>query len=350
MSSTAIEESEDNNIDTITKDIERVIISQDNKDTDNDCTSCEQKNNIAEGIDSGALMNMSTCASCGKEGNSDDMNTCNKCKAVKYCNAACKKKHRSKHKKACERRAAELHDEKLFKDHPLSEECPICFLPLQHGSQTESFMPCCGKLICAGCVFTMEKSEEGMDVCVFCRAPPPSSYEEGPKRLKKLMDKGNANSFFTLGMAYSNGGSNYVLVAKNYQKANELYLKAGELGCFKAYYALYNSYEKGEGVEVDKKKARHYCELAAMGGDKMARHSLSRLEVDAGNIKRAVAHVIIAARAGDEGALNNVKRGFMKGNVTKDDYESTLRAYYERNKEMKSDARDKAAASLLDRR
>ena len=45
------------------------------------------------------------CANCGKEG-SDVTNTCNKCKSVKYCNAACKKKHRSKHKKACERYVA----------------------------------------------------------------------------------------------------------------------------------------------------------------------------------------------------------------------------------------------------
>jgi len=49
-----------------------------------------------------------TCVWCGKEGNGSDMNTCNKCKSVKYCNAACKKKHRSKHKKVCERRAAEI--------------------------------------------------------------------------------------------------------------------------------------------------------------------------------------------------------------------------------------------------
>ena len=54
------------------------------------------------------------CAACGKEGNSNDMNICNKCKSVKYCNAACKKKHRKKHKKACERRVAELYEEKLF--------------------------------------------------------------------------------------------------------------------------------------------------------------------------------------------------------------------------------------------
>jgi len=50
----------------------------------------------------GNLQNMSTaddggvvsgCANCGKEGAN---NVCNKCKQVKYCNAACKKKHRSK--------------------------------------------------------------------------------------------------------------------------------------------------------------------------------------------------------------------------------------------------------------
>ena len=68
------------------------------------------------------------CANCGKEGS--DLNICNKCKAVKYCNAACKKKHRNKHKKKCERRVAELHDIELFKKPPPPEDCPICMLPL----------------------------------------------------------------------------------------------------------------------------------------------------------------------------------------------------------------------------
>ena len=103
---------------------------------------------VTVGIDSVTLLENSndisadevpreTCASCGKEGNSNssDMNTCNKCKSVKYCNAACKKKHRSKHKKACERRVAELHDEALFKDPPPPEECPICELPLRTAMQ-----------------------------------------------------------------------------------------------------------------------------------------------------------------------------------------------------------------------
>ena len=40
--------------------------------------------------------NVSACANCGKKGD-DVKNTCNKCKMVIYCNAACKKKHRHKH-------------------------------------------------------------------------------------------------------------------------------------------------------------------------------------------------------------------------------------------------------------
>ena len=67
-------------------------------------------------------------SNCGKQGN--DLNACNSCDLVAYCNAACKKKHRTKHKKKCERRAAELHDIKLFKQPPQKDDCPICMLLL----------------------------------------------------------------------------------------------------------------------------------------------------------------------------------------------------------------------------
>ena len=50
--------------------------------------------------------------------------------AVKYCDATCQRNHWSKHKKDCKRRAAEIHDEALFKDPPAKEDCPICFLPI----------------------------------------------------------------------------------------------------------------------------------------------------------------------------------------------------------------------------
>ena len=93
------------------------------------------------------------CANCGKEG--DDVNNiCNKCKQVKYCNASCKKKHKKKHKKECEEhirlaaeRAAELHDEKLFKQPPpTDEDCPICFERLPTLNTGRRYQSCCGKL------------------------------------------------------------------------------------------------------------------------------------------------------------------------------------------------------------
>ena len=84
--------------------------------------------------------NITTCAACGKEGDAESMNICNKCKMVHYCNVACKKKHKSKHKKKCDRRVVELHDEALFKDPPPQEECPICMLPLPTLTQNLAYV------------------------------------------------------------------------------------------------------------------------------------------------------------------------------------------------------------------
>ena len=309
------------------------------------CTSCEQTNvdNITEDIDSMGVSDMSTCANCGEEGNSDNMNICNRCKLVKYCNAACKKKHRSKHKKKCDRRVAELHDEKLFKEIEPAE-CPICMLPLSSADQA-TVGSCCGKRICNGCRFAMFRSEE-KDLCAFCRAPPPSN-EEMIKRTKKLMDKGNGEGYFLLAGYYARGLKG---LPQDWNKTNELLLKAGELGCTEAYCNLGNSYRNGDGVQVDKKKANHYFELAAMGGDITARHNLGWDEWEKGNIHRAMRHWVLAARAGDKTSLDNVKKGFTKGVITKDEYANTLRAYQKRQNEMKSDERDEAAKVLAEMR
>ena len=308
------------------------------------CTSCEQNNTdaITEDIDSVAMDDLSACANCGKEGNSDDMNTCNKCKMVKYCNAACKKKHRTKHKKKCERRAAELHDEQLFKE-VKPEECPICFQPMPLEADQVSFKSCCGKTICNGCIYAMIMSE-GKDLCAFCRTPRAANSEDDIKRTKKLMDKGNSEAFHQLAGLYAQG---IMGIPQDYQKANELLLKAGELGCSKGYHNLGISYDQGRGVEVDKKKAKYYFELAAMAGYVWARHNLGCEEFGDGNEDRAYKHFIIAARAGYEKSLDAVKLGYENGIVTKDEHASLLRAYQKSNDEMKSDARDKATASGL---
>ena len=90
-------------------------------------------------MNTSAISNTNTCANCGKEG-TDVTNTCNKCKSVMYCNAACKKKHRHKNKKECERRIAELHDEQLFTQPPPLEDCPICFLRMPYLEVREGYI------------------------------------------------------------------------------------------------------------------------------------------------------------------------------------------------------------------
>ena len=71
---------------------------------------------------------LSVCANCGKEGSK--LKACTACKLVKYCNRECQITHRPQHKKECRKRASELHDEKLFKQPPSKDDCPICFLKL----------------------------------------------------------------------------------------------------------------------------------------------------------------------------------------------------------------------------
>ena len=82
-----------------------------------------------------------------------------------------------------------------------------------------------------------------------------------------------------------------------------------------------------------------------MMGSLDARYNLGVEDYNAGNHHRALKHWIIPARAGHETSLNGVKKGFLKGLVTKDEYANALREYQKIQDEMKSDAREKAEAS-----
>ena len=181
------------------------------------------------------------------------------------------------------------------------------------------------------------KKEEELGMCAFCRTPPHCSNEEGTERLAKLMDNGNADAFDVQAGHYANGTDG---MPQDWVKANELLLKAGELGCAEAYSRLGYSYDAGRGMEVDKKKAKYFYELAAINGSVPARYNLGVIEGQAGIHKRALKHFIIAARAGDAKSLDTVKKGFTDGFITKDEYASTLSVYQERQSQMKSDARD----------
>jgi len=313
------------------------------------------------------LHNMSTvdkedsipiCANCGKEG-SDVNNTCNKCKMVKYCNAACKKKHRHKHKEQCEEhcrraaeRAAKLHDEKLFKPPPsLFGDCPICFLLLPSLYTGRIYQTCCGKTICSGCIHAPVYDNQGDKVdnkkCPFCRVPTPTTDAEIIKWTKKRMEandgQGDAVAIFNLGVYHRVGELDGY--TQDYKKALELWHRAGELGYAEAYNNIGYAHQCGEGVKVDKEKANHYYELAAMQGDSTARCNLGEMEENAGNTNRALKHYMIAVKDGNNDSLKQIKLFYSNGQASKEDYTTALQLYQEYLGEIKSKQRDEAAAA-----
>ena len=311
--------------------------------------------NIAASINNLSLTSdISTCANCGKEGNNP--NTCNKCDlAVQFCNAACKKRHRSKHKEECERRvaelqdeelerkkrAAELHDEKLFKQPPPMDDCPICMLPLPSLHTGRKYRACCGKTICSGCIYAVEKRDGGVRLCPFCRTPRPTSEEILLEQTKIRMAVDDATAIYDLGCYYYEGNCG---LPQDRAKALELWRRAAELGSAKSYCSIAGAYLNGDGVERDEKKAVHYMELAAMRGHLVARHNHGVFEWRAGNSDRALKHFMIAAGCGDNDSLENIKQMFKDGDAMKDDYAKALRAYQANLIEIKSAQRDEAAA------
>ena len=309
-----------------------------------------------------SMGDVSVCANCCKEGISDNMNTCNKCNMVKYCNAVCKKVHKKKHKKECEeyirlaaekhnenlRRAAELHDEKLFKQPPPPlEDCPICFLRMPILKSGKKYMTCCGKVICSGCAYAPVYDNQGNEVdedkqnqCPFCRTLAPKSDEEIIERTMKRVEVNDPFAIYNQGNNYRDGKNGF---KQSYAKALECWYRSGNLGHALAYNDIGFSHQHGRGVKVDKEKAMYYYELAAMGGNEVARHNLGINEGKAGNIDRAFKHLMIAVRGGSSGSLDTIRMMHLHGEATKEDYTKALQSYQTYLGEIKSKQRDEAA-------
>jgi len=211
------------------------------------------------------------------------------------------------------------------------------------------YKSCCGKVICSGCIHAVQMRDGNLGLCPFCRVPTPnrtkfpSAEEEIIKRYKKRrrLDLNDPIGICDLGYMHRDGELG---LPRSYAKSLELWHRAAELGSADAYYGIASAYSNGNGVEVDKKKARHYCELAAMIGDAEARHNLGVMEWQAGNYDRALRHFMIAVKDGGVKALSNIKSMYSYGDVTRDDYTTALRSYQAYLNEIKSDQRDKAAA------
>ncbi|KAL9181332.1 hypothetical protein ACHAXT_010137 [Thalassiosira profunda] len=253
---------------------------------------------------------------------------------------ACQLAHWDKHKAECKlnrmaakrectnlRAAAELFDEALYNQSPPSDEvlfqappprddCPICFHPLPLNADHFQYQPCCAS-----------------DLTRLTHV--------GTKALlEKRMEVGDPEAFHQLGIfsEHVNMGS-----PKDSIQAMEFWAKGAEMGSLACHVRIGHSYMFGRVVEKSDEKAKYHYQMAALGGNIDGREMLGTMECNSGNMRRAMRHWMIAAKAGSENALSYVAKGFadQDGHVTLKEWITTLAAFQEAEAEMKSEQRDK---------
>jgi hypothetical protein len=284
------------------------------------------------------------CASCGIAGVDDiKLKACNGCKSIQYCSVKCQRGHRPQHRRECQKRAAELRDEILFKQPESSYlgDCPICCLPLSLDHRKSILMACCSKLICQGCDYANQVREVEGSLerrCAFCRNPMSKSEKESIRNRMKRVAANDPVPIRELGKRCFFKG--------DYNGAIDYWTKAAELGDIEAHYSLSILYRDGKGVEKDEKMQLHHAEVAAIGGHPKARHSLGNIEMKNGRLDRSVKHWIIAANLGLDESMETLKECYPKGIISKEDFASALRGHQTAVNDTKSPQREAAVAGL----
>ena len=200
-------------------------------------------------------------------------------------------------------------------------------------------MTCCSKIICRGCSHANQKreNEAGLEKrCVFCREPLPESQEEANQRRTERIKKNCPVAMCEFGKNRYDDG--------DYDTSLHYFVKAAELGNAEAHFRLSFMYMNGEGVEKDTIKEIYHLKEASIAGHHMARHNLGVAEAMNGKFDRAVKHVTIAANLGYQDSLKVLRKLYVDGHASKEDYATALRGYQAALDAAKSAERDEAEA------
>ena len=141
-------------------------------------------------------------------------------------------------------------DDELFQPPPIRPDCDICFLPLAF-EHSQSYQPCCGKMLCMGCIYAHKAHRNN---CPFCRTPTAGNHHKTIKFIKKRIEASDPNACFMMGMYLFDGSMG---LKRDVSEALKLLHRAAELGDHRAHNHLGTLYHKGDGVGNDQKKAMH---------------------------------------------------------------------------------------------
>mmetsp|Transcript_22663 Transcript_22663/g.65256 ORF Transcript_22663/g.65256 Transcript_22663/m.65256 type:complete len:351 (+) Transcript_22663:161-1213(+) len=307
------------------------------------------------------------CSACGRSGASTDLKKCTACKCVFYCDVSCQKSHRKEHKFHCKqvqtilakRRDTAEEGECLgpLEEPPPREECPICMRVLPIEEELGSYMTCCGKILCSGCLLEQEKRLDALNAertCAFCRTVAAKSPEEQHQRELRRMVMKDRVAILGVALNFRDGcvgpSRSTGIVPVDKAKSVELLRQAADLGSEGAHYRLGMLHQTGEmGVTINEAKAMSHYEEAAERGHVFSRHNLGVVAYGGDNKTLAMRHFRIAAAAGYGQSIDGLILCFEDAVMRHSDLAESLQARDRAQLEMKSEARDHAMAHLREK-
>ena len=182
-----------------------------------------------------------------------------------------------------------------------------------------------------------------MDDCAFCKTPIPDNEVDRLVMLQARVTKKDSEAVYNLGLSLYHGNLG---LQKDARRAVELWTEAAELGSIQALFNIGFAYYFGDGVQQDATKSTEFYKRAAMRGHVDSRHNLGCSEEDRGDYDSAVRHLLISAKMGLKDSLESIKKTFMRGLATKEQYAEALKGYQHALEEMKSHNSDVAMAFL----
>ncbi len=167
--------------------------------------------------------------------------------------------------------------------------CPIC-LEDWDVNAPKMLRSCCCRTICKSC----ENKIASEAKCPLCRSTPAMTSAEELARLRRHVENEVPEAILNLGDAYRDGDLGLVRSTK---KACKLYKRAVELGNSDAMLNLGYRYLRGDGVKLDKKKAKQLWLMAAERGLAAAQWNMA-IDLIEGDPKEAIRYYRLAAEQG----------------------------------------------------
>ena len=255
----------------------------------------------------------------------------------------------------------ELKGADLFAPLPPTEDCAICLVPISRLNSDTLYKACCGKEFCVACTLENEEAikkqneENGgkkiLFTCPFCREPKPTTGQELLLQLQSRCLQNDHTAFGLMGDVYWKGEWE---TAKDDLKAFDCWIRAVELGSPDACVSIGTSYDLGSGVAVNKKRAALFQRVGALRGYIYGRQNIGCTEYfDLGNHEIGIRHWKIAAEAGHQDSLSNLRHIYNangkkpgKEFISKEYLDKVRRACREAQEEVKSEEREKHCTLL----